>query len=158
MTHKELIKESVCWLKRKQHYIIITEMVSGAGEQADAIGWKGTGSTLIECKASKTDYKADNKKSYRHFGEDNGMGNYRYYFIPKGLNISLDSKWGVIEFDGRVCRVIKKAEYCKADLDRERQLLLSAIRRIGENSPSGISVKCYAYQTKCNAEIHIEED
>jgi len=57
------------------------------GESPDAIGYRvssGTdgGSTVVECKVSRSDFLADRKKPHRKEG---GMGRWRYLMCPDGM-------------------------------------------------------------------------
>lgn len=154
-THSELVEYAKKWLHKK-HFLVITEMTSSAGEIPDAIGWTPYCSTLIECKTSLVDFKGDKNKIHHRFPEI-AMGNYRYYFTPKGLIPVelLPEKWGLIERWGKTNRTIKKSEFRKCDQRNEMTLLLSTIRRIGRNSPKGVSIKCYTYTTKNMATLGI---
>ncbi|MCB8880066.1 hypothetical protein ACELLULO517_07455 [Acidisoma cellulosilytica] len=73
-----------------------------AGESPDAIGFRvselrdGGGSTVVECKVSRSDFLADQKKPHRTQGA--GMGRFRYFMVPEGM-LSADevpSGWGLI--------------------------------------------------------------
>jgi len=153
--HRDLILAAAAWLKRK-HSVIITDMVSGAGEIPDAIGFGSQGSTLIECKASRGDFKADAHKMFRH--KRHGMGNARYYMAPEGMIKAeeLPEDWGLLEVNAKgKTRELKKPLLDRCDSDREVRLLLSAIRRIGQNPPEGISVKVYTLETLRSATIGI---
>ena len=72
--HAKLAKRAAQWLRRN-HEIVITE-ISGGSETPDAIGFRGNSTTLIECKASRSDFLADKRKF---------LGN------------SLDQAWGIID-------------------------------------------------------------
>ena len=101
MTHQQLVKKAATWCKSKCG-VVITEMVclNVSGEIPDCIGFTdgGTVSFLIECKASRSDFKADSKKMFRKNGFL-GMGDFRFYLAPKGMiNIEeLPKGWGLIE-------------------------------------------------------------
>ncbi len=150
MTHAELVALAAAWLRGK-HAVVITELTHGAGEEPDAIGFKGFGdSTLVECKASRSDFRADGKKWFRQ-NPALGMGKWRYMLAPEGV-ISADElpeRWGLLKPCGRGLRVVKRATpfdfYGRA---WEIQMLVSALRR-----EDGVSVKRYTYETKCRATI-----
>ncbi|GBQ90079.1 hypothetical protein GCM10007866_16160 [Gluconobacter albidus] len=77
------------------------------GESPDAIGYRVSdmingGSTIVECKVSRSDFLADRKKPHRQTG---GMGKWRYFMCPEGL-ISPDElpdKWGLLHVGARNC-------------------------------------------------------
>ena len=84
--HDFLCSKGISWLKI-QHYfhksndrisscsVIISEMVSMSSEQPDVIGFNNSQSILIECKTSRSDFRADKKKHFR-IKPDIGMGNF----------------------------------------------------------------------------------
>jgi len=63
ITHTEVVKVAAKWLTRN-HPIVITEMAC-SNEEPDVIGWSGGISTLIEAKASRSDFLSDKRKSFR---------------------------------------------------------------------------------------------
>lgn len=155
--HAELIGQAALWLQRNGHSIVITDMAHGGGETADAIGWRGTHSTLIECKASRADFRADAQKYFRRMPE-RGLGAHRYYCARIGMLKVLDlpPKWGLLEWDGTKLRMRLKAErFSQRGELAEMQLLVSALRRVGQSAPKGVSVKCYTYETKNRATLGV---
>lgn len=157
LTHSDLVDRAMRWLRNK-HPIVVTELAT-IGEEADAIGFNGWASTLIECKASRNDFLADKNKPWRRYPED-AMGDYRYYCCPKGL-ISINElpeKWGLLEVSGsRVYQTLVPPLFKpRSDRRREISILISVLRRIGQNPPPGISIRCYVYETKNRATVSIE--
>lgn len=157
--HSALVLAAAAWLRARRCTVVITDMVSGAGETADAIGFNSYRSTLIECKASRADFRVDQKKLWRY--EGGGIGNERFYLAPVGLLKAeeMPTGWGLLEMkpNGSV-RMQKDAESRSCQKDREVSLLISAIRRIGRNPPDGISVKAYTIETERTATIGILPD
>lgn len=153
--HFELLEYAKKWLHQK-HSVVITEMTASSAEIPDAIGWTPYCSTLVECKTSVSDFSRDKKKIIHRLPEY-GMGNYRYYFTPKGLidQDLLPYGWGLIERWGKINRIIRVASFRKVESGGEMALLISAIRRIGQNTPDGVSVKCYTYVTKNTATLGV---
>lgn len=116
MTHAEMCKLAVGWLKRPQSRgghgckVAIDECRTGfGGEIPDAIGFSYIGSTgvggtdgtvLVEVKVSRSDFLADKAKPHRVEG---GVGNWRYFMTPQGLIApeELPPKWGLIEVTPR---------------------------------------------------------
>ena len=135
-------------------------MTSAASETPDCIGWNSFRSILIECKTSRSDFQRDAKKSTR-IHPDLGMGNERFYLTPAGLlkKEELPAGWGLLEVtpEGKV-RMKQQAEWRKGAKEMEMTLLVSAIRRIGQNPPKGISVKCYTLETEQRATITIDPE
>jgi hypothetical protein len=138
MTHDELIKRAVRWLRKKRCHVIAAELVTYARsrETPDVIGWYGTGSILIECKTSRGDFRADLLKPARTTGI--AMGDWRFYFTPPGLlnGLKLPNGWGLYEVHPNSVRHVRGVRYdvrnrsftdtCKHS---EIAMLLSIIRR-----------------------------
>ncbi len=158
--HAELILCAAAWLKARRCSVVITDMTSGAGETPDAIGFNSFQSILIECKASRADFHRDADKHTRRT-EGAGMGNHRFYMAPEGMLkvVDLPIGWGLLEVNaqGKVrMRADSKTREC--DKRNELCLMVSAVRRIGQNPPPGISVKCYTLETERRATIGIEPE
>jgi len=159
MTHRELVEIGKKWLWGKCD-IVVTELTTWAVETPDVFGWKSFVSTLIECKTNRQDFFADRHKWSRRMLKD-GVGQYRYYLMPEGVVNSIDEippKWGllILKDSGKV-QCVKKSEVFISDLTKEMMILISCIRRIGQNPPENISVRAYRYKTKCRASIGVKE-
>ncbi len=88
------------------------------------------------------------------------MGGHRYYMAPKGLLKAEDlpEGWGLLEVAGKkVYKAVAPLNNPDRDHGSEQRLLVSCLRRIGKNSPNGVSVKCYTYQTKNRATLGLRE-
>lgn len=143
--HAALIVASAKWLEAKGHSVVITDMSHGDGETPDAIGWKGKSSTLIECKASRSDFLHDREKPWRRDPE-RGMGCRRYFAAPEGL-ISpqeLPGSWGLLELRKGKLKLITESGHHKRGATAETSLLVSALRRVAHQAPKGVSVRCYS--------------
>lgn len=157
ITHALLIEQASKWLQRKGCSVVITDMTHAGPETADAIGWRGKQSIVIECKASVSDFRADSKKCFRRHPEI-GMGCLRYFCAMRGLlpPEKMPNKWGLLEWDGRKMMETKKPEQHPENGAREEiSLLLSALRRIGSAAPKGFSVKCYTMESKNRATLGV---
>jgi hypothetical protein len=150
------------WL-RKDHSVVITEMSGATSEEADAIGWGGYDrTTLIECKAYRSDFLSDRKKPFRQ-RPSLGMGSFRYYLCPKGLisEEEVPEGWGLLwESNRRVFRKVPAPRQPEKNQRGETNILLSLIRRIGRGAPPGTSVNFYTYETKnrATAGVDLRED
>jgi len=159
ITHSDLVKAAAAWLRRRCS-VVITEIAT-TGEQPDAIGWSGAFSILVECKISLSDFRADKKKFFRSNGEY-GMGCQRFYCMPKGMLNSIEELpfgWGLLEYDGH--HIYERFTVHRSNDYNQRheiEILLSTLRRIGINAPTGISIKCYKYTTKLNATVGIAQE
>ena len=107
MTHDELIQRSERWLRNTMRCRPVLSEAYTANERADAIGWCGGISHLVECKVSIGDFYADRRKTPR-FGK--GLGHFRWFLTPPGLlrGRTLLPLWGLLEAHPkqvrRVCR------------------------------------------------------
>jgi hypothetical protein len=153
-THDDLIEKARKWLWTKGCAVVITEMSSGGGQEPDAIGFYPTHSTLIECKASRSDFLNDKNKCHQRTGTS--MGDNRYYLAPEGLihPDELPMKWGLLEPFGKGLKIIRYAAWslpksCTAELS----LLVSAMRRM-----KGVSVRYYTYDSKNRATLGVKKE
>ena len=158
ISHKQLVIAARNWLTRKCS-IVITELAAGAGEEPDAIGWESHRSTLVECKISRSDFLADQKKYFRALIP--GIGLQRYFLTPPDLlkPEELPEGWGLIELHGRQIKPIKTSIiFPHRNHQHEFSLLLSCLRRIGQKAPKGVSIKAYTYETKNRATLSTEKE
>ena len=88
LSHSDLVDRASSWLRNTVNCgVVLAEIVTdiATGEQPDAIGFKSGGiSILVECKASRADFKVDAKKHFRK-NPACGVGLYRFYMCPAGL-------------------------------------------------------------------------
>jgi hypothetical protein len=170
VSHAHLVKMAERWL-RARCPVVITEMSSGGGAEPDALGWRTRGSILIECKASRSDLRADAEKPHRRRADQLGpgergcgMGNLRYLLAPpevvRGFEDPLVPKgWGVlIASSERSVRTLVTPEEHQCDWDAERILLISCLRRLGIESLQGTSVRVYKFQTRCRATVSLNTE
>jgi hypothetical protein len=88
------------------------------------------------------------------------MGLYRYYLCPDGM-ISLDelpAGWGLLYVRKSRIWVARQSNINERDGSAEMDCMLSAIRRIGENPPEGVSIKFYTIRTRNRASMYLRED
>lgn len=158
-THPELVVAGSLWLQKNRCSVVVTEIAT-TGEEPDAIGWYGSHSTLVECKATRGDFMADRAKAFRRQSE-RGIGQARYFLTPPALVaiFELPPGWGLLEFDGEKTRCILKSEHFEpANHRHELTILLSVLKRIGKNAPIGTSIRFYTIETKCRATVGVEVD
>lgn len=154
VTHAMLVQLAAKWLATKCA-VVLTELAT-TGEEPDAIGWKGTHSILIECKASREDYRCDSQKWFRREPE-RGVGQQRYFLSLPGVirPESLPLRWGLLELTGARIRKVRESETFETNHRHEIGILLSTIRRIGGNAPTGVSVRCYTIVTQNRATLGV---
>lgn len=120
--------------------VVATEIVTFASfEVPDVIGWTFSGySTVIECKVSRSDFRADAKKPYRRENGLLSMGNTVWYAVPRGL-LSVDDVapgFGLVELGGARARVLRKPisrGVNDINVVGERAVMASIVRRITEH-------------------------
>ena len=121
------------WLTNsKKCSVVLSEMVSAAGEIPDAIGWKFGFSYLVECKVSRSDFKRNSDKCFERSGS--GMGRFRFYLCPKELIQAADledSDYGLLWIgeSGNI-RSIREAQVRETNATKEICMLTSALRRV----------------------------
>jgi len=103
LNHAELCVIAVEWLYRKFDCgVVVSGRRRGVLEMPDALGFLGRDSVLVECKATRQDYRQDAKKLIRQQPEL-GMGKWRIYLAPPGVidPDTLPSGWGLAEAERR---------------------------------------------------------
>jgi hypothetical protein len=134
VTHKRLIKVARLWLRAKGCRLVLCERASTDGETPDAIGWKsGRQSILIECKASRADFRRDKDKWFRH--GNLGMGQQRFFMAPAGVipKNELPVGWGLLEVSGNNVSTVVRSDLMFYDEKRaaaEVPLLVACLRRV----------------------------
>jgi hypothetical protein len=136
VTHKDLVKKARAWLRQvAKCSVIVTERAStNSPEIPDAIGWKSARhSILIECKASRADFRKDADKWFRL--KDTGMGQSRYYMAPHGIipKDEVPPGWGLLEVVGPLVKVTIECDLLCMDEMRcwaEMPLLIAVVRRL----------------------------
>lgn len=145
-THKELVKIAEKWLlgTRKCSFAFTELVCLATSEIPDAIGFRGDGSILVECKASRADFLADKKKIFRR-NSWMGMGAYRFMLCPEGViqPSDLPEKWGLIWVNGKGkarqivgpkgnCWSYSGTDFHHAErsIQGEMGLMMSALRRL----------------------------
>lgn len=99
MTHNELVEIGYKWVLGRCSFAfkeLVT--INGTGEIPDVIGFRDSGTFLLEAKTSRADFFCDRKKFFRK-NPEKGMGDWRFFIAPKGL-ISVEELpplWGLIE-------------------------------------------------------------
>jgi hypothetical protein len=136
VTHAQLIKLTESWLRQRRCRIVLSEQTVDSGEVPDVIGWTADcHSFVVECKVSRADFFADQKKLVR-LKPELGMGCERYYCTPRGLLRAeeLPDKWGLLEAHGKKVILLAKpharGQRTNAGLMAEMELLLASLRRV----------------------------
>ena len=103
MNHADLVSRATRWLRNTLHCrVVLSELVTAAWETPDAVGWVGTTCIVVECKTSRSDFRADAKKFFRQMPK-HGVGDWRFYLTAPGLldGLTLPDGWGWYEVRGR---------------------------------------------------------
>lgn len=99
ITHATLVKAGRLWLLNQRYRIVAIELATSIGETPDVIGWKNQESCVIECKTSRADFFADQKKLHRRSGM--GVGERRWYLTPAHMLLpmgEIPEGWGLLEY------------------------------------------------------------
>lgn len=148
MNHAELVERAERWLRNTRGCaVVLTEFTAHHSEEPDALGWRDRGflSILVECKASRADFRADQQKPSRrrHSGPNAAailagfrLGKERWYMTPPGLvrPEEVPEGWGLLEAGETRVRTVVKAEKSPPDMyyqitANEVPFLYSALRR-----------------------------
>ena len=129
MTHATLVQLGVRWLGRKSS-VVLYEAAATKAEIPDVIGWSGSSSILIECKASRADFLKDAGKKSRT--TKLGMAQRRYYLCPAGMiaEEEVPAKWGLLWASKNTVTVEREAKgFSKRNYVAEIQFLSAMLRR-----------------------------
>jgi hypothetical protein len=135
MTHVQLVRKAIQWLRSYRCGVVLSEQACASGEMPDAIGWKrASHSVVVECKISRADFFADQSKPWRQ-KPHTGMGCERFYLTPAGLlgPEELPVGWGLLEFCRHELEVVKSSAKnlrSAAGFRREMNLLLASLSRV----------------------------
>lgn len=159
LKHKELCLIGSKILKTKLGCTVSISEPSGIKENPDAIGWRYTyggesdGSILIEAKMSRSDFKADFKKSFRQYPEK-GIGNWRYYICPTDLIKveDLPENWGLIYVNDRKhtkiikdvssnAKLRKQHKFVNFNIENERFLLTRWVNKVADNDKTVLYIR-----------------
>ena len=131
MQHSTLVAMGVRWLNR-QCSVVLYEFATPADENPDVIGWApGSGSILIECKLTRSDFLKDATKIVL-LNPRSGMGHRRYYLCPADLIQvkELPPKWGLLWVSKSQVIVKREARgHSERNLIAEVNFLSSMLRR-----------------------------
>lgn len=133
MTHDELVTRTMRWLRNSRRYVVVlTEIGSDGRECPDVIAWLHRGTcTVVECKASRSDFLRDAQKPFRKRG---GMGMHRFYATPPKLVTiaELPPAWGLIEIGSQRVRLVRESGrfVAKRNVRGETACLISAVQRV----------------------------
>lgn len=113
---------------------VVASEIPGHSEIPDAIGWSTAGySTLVECKASRSDFLRDQKKYFRRVSEM-GVGMQRFYLTPPGLLSpeELPEGWGLLEAGHPLhltkIRMVRASERFEISETSEMSILIQLMR------------------------------
>ena len=141
MTHDELVERGVRWLRRACSGrgliyrgacgVVVPELNAFSAERPDVIGWaNGGASCMLECKASRADFLADQRKPHRAGGT---VGARRWYLCPTGLVEAheLPDGWGLLYCGQRQVRTIVDAPLNpERNIEAELAMMYSLLRRV----------------------------
>ncbi len=101
MTHDDIVERAIRWLlgTHRCNTVLKEFQAIPVDEHPDALGWKGTWSVLVECKAHRSDFLRDRKKLARVFPSVCAVGCERWYLTPPDLAWpdEIPPGWGLAE-------------------------------------------------------------
>lgn len=147
MTHDDLVKRAVKWLKSAVYAknpsptgtidrvwykpgcgVAVPELVSGNyGEIPDAFGWGLDYSWLVECKASRSDFLANKRKL------TTGIASYRFFLCPPDMISAseLPDGWGLLYCHPKKISVIAwPIKNTNRNIRGEMAMMYSLLRRV----------------------------
>lgn len=138
MTHDDLVRRAVAWLRRpavKDGWrksgcgVVVPELVSYTSETPDAIGWTSDSSYLVECKCSRSDFIADQNKGHRA----HGAGSRRFFLCEPGVipPDRLPAGWGLLHcHPNRITIEVVPERNAERNLSAEISMMYSLLRRV----------------------------
>jgi hypothetical protein len=143
--HHTLVQHAVRWLRNSRRCGVVLAEASGGHYEPDAIGWTNEGfhNIVVECKRSRSDFRADRKKLIHNDAvTDLYPGHERIYFTPKGLVKAeeVPEGWGLVELRGTRVYWVKRCPELNASQRDARRLagsnyLYSAMRKLSIGRP-----------------------
>lgn len=133
ISHRELTARAVRWLRNTRGCNVAwAEVANNTPEIPDAMGWTrrdhGAGaatiSILVECKTSRADFFRDQQKLIRHFAEDSGIGDERWYLTLPGVVRSAEeipTGWGWAELRKDRVRIMQQPTRRTATIDWRKE-------------------------------------
>ena len=131
LTHSHLVKRAEKWLRGTHRCspVFPEHRCHATSESPDAFGVNSSGSIVVECKVSVSDFYADQRKPFRK-SPDLGMGRLRFYLTPKGLinqdRLILAPGWGLAEVCGQKIRIVRPSDVFTQSSNAECLLMRSA--------------------------------
>jgi len=145
-THAKLVKLAAKWLEQHGHVVVVTELGTVSGEQPDAMGFTYRGeTTVIECKASRADFRADAKKESR---TSSALGQRRYFLAPYEIIAAteLPTDWGLLVVKAGRVRERVSPQLQPTDKQKEMRVLISLLRRLGVHKDRGTYINIYTME------------
>lgn len=171
ITHTDLVEAGRKWMASRAP-VVVTE-VSACSEEPDVLGLGAcfsvrvcgrytpqAGSVLIECKASRADFRRDADKPFRRCPEL-GIGRLRYYLTPPSLidPDELPESWGLLETQGKRIRVVRAATaFGEWNHQDEMLIAVSVFRRLEIREGEHCSIRAYVYETKNTATLTVARE
>lgn len=131
-THRELCEIAERWLlgTARCRVAIAEPNCVVTDEQPDAIGFRSSGSVLVEAKTSRADFLEDAKKPFRITSKA-GMGNERFYTCDPGVIAAEDlpQGWGLLytTVGGKVKRIKDSCIFRDVNKSAETKLLTACL-------------------------------
>jgi hypothetical protein len=150
ITHSDLVERGAKWLESQHagYYgkektparywnhaacgVILKEYKCITDSIPDVIGFTARRSVVIECKVSRADFLADQKKPHRAVDNLQQCGNYRYYLtLPNIVGVEdVPEGWGLLYAQSNKIQVVKPSpEHIEPQIRVAEYFILYSIAR-----------------------------
>lgn len=138
MKHHQLVDRAWRYLVNSRRCSVTIRELGSGYEIPDVLGWYSQwASILIECKVTFSDFKNDQRKSFRN-GKNSkgeaGLGNNRFYMVPIALKEKvmplIPEQWGLLVATEKRILVEKESAWFEKDWRSEMGLMNSILRRV----------------------------
>jgi hypothetical protein len=138
MKHHQLVDRAWRYLVNSRRCSVTIRELGSGYEIPDVLGWYSQwASILIECKVTFSDFKNDQRKTFRNSKnskDEAGLGNNRYYMVPMILKEKvlplIPEHWGLLVATEKRILVEKESAWFEKDWRSEMGLMNSILRRV----------------------------
>jgi hypothetical protein len=135
MRHHQLVDRAWRYLVNSRRCSVTIRELGSGYEIPDVLGWYSQwASILIECKVTLSDFKNDQRKSFRKNEDEAGLGNSRFYMVPMALKEKvlplIPERWGLLVATEKRILVEKESQFFEKNWRAEMGLMNSILRRV----------------------------
>lgn len=135
MKHHQLVDRAWRYLVNSRRCSVTIRELGSGYEIPDVLGWHDQwASILIECKVTLSDFKNDQRKSFRKNEDEAGLGNKRFYMVPMILRERvlplIPERWGLLVATEKRILIEKESAFFEKNWRAEMGLMNSILRRV----------------------------